>query len=350
MDDPYSGGATNRLYRTGDLARWRTDGNLEFVGRSDDQLKIRGYRIEAGEIEQALVATGELLMAKVVARNDARGHKQIVAYVVPKANHQPTSDQLLDDISRQLPSYMAPAAVILLEKFPIAPGGKIDVDALPEPQFSNTKEQHQHVAPRNQREQAMAEVWQQLLGVKRVGIHDNFFQLGGDSILSLQMVSRALAAGFRVTPKQLFLHQTVAELATVAEDFIECQPDLDTNGRCTLSPIQRQFFASELPRPHHFSQAVLLKISDRLTSEHLFNAWSAVREQHPVLDSCFETADGQWQHCFDRVAHENTGFENCELNEDADDHQQQIQKNASRLMAGFDIHSGTLARAHIVQQ
>lgn len=345
VDDPYSGGATNRLYRTGDLARWRTDGNLEFVGRSDDQLKIRGYRIEAGEIEQALVATGELLMAKVVARNDARGHKQIVAYVVPKANHQPTSDQLLDDISRQLPSYMAPAAVILLEKFPIAPGGKIDVDALPEPQFSNTKEQHQHVAPRNQREQAMAEVWQQLLGVKRVGIHDNFFQLGGDSILSLQMVSRALAAGFRVTPKQLFLHQTVAELATVAEDFIECQPDLDTNGRCTLSPIQRQFFASELPRPHHFSQAVLLKISDRLTSEHLFNAWSAVREQHPVLDSCFETADGQWQHCFDRVAHENTGFENCELNEDAGDHQQQIQENASRLMAGFDIHSGTLARA-----
>ncbi|GAA3445994.1 non-ribosomal peptide synthetase/MFS transporter [Planomonospora venezuelensis] len=216
VPDPYGGG---RLYRSGDRARWRPDGELEFLGRADDQVKVRGYRIEPGEIESCLLAHPSVAQAVVFAE---RGN--LLAYVVPAAGTLTTDGpaagagtgpELREHAARVLPAHMVPAAVTVVDRLPLTPNGKLDRAALPAPEFGGGGG---HVAPATPTEQAIAEIWAQVLGVERVGAEDDFFELGGHSLLATQVIARmrrALGAG--VSLMDLFRQPTVRELAALAD-------------------------------------------------------------------------------------------------------------------------------------
>jgi amino acid adenylation domain-containing protein len=204
--DPFHGG---RMYRSGDLGRWRADGTIEFLGRNDAQVKIRGFRIEPGEIEAKLVQQPGIREAVVLAREDEPGHKQLVAYVVAGEARIDTV-QLRQALAQRLPEYMLPAAFVQLERLPLTPNGKLDRAALPAP--PSTVPSGGYVEPRNDREAALAAIWAQVLKLERVGIHDNFFDIGGDSIRAVSVLSKAKKKGIVCAVIDLFTHQTIARL------------------------------------------------------------------------------------------------------------------------------------------
>jgi hypothetical protein len=210
-----------RLYRTGDLARWLPDGTLEYLGRADHQVKVRGFRIELGEIESALLAHEEVRDAVVVTTEEEGESKQLVGYVVAKSGAQADSAALIQALrSRlqgQLPSYMVPQVLVVLERLPLTATGKVDRKALPAPQSTATA-LHEYVEPQGEIEIAIADIWKDLLHVERVGRHDNFFNLGGHSLLTTQLHAR-IRTNFRLELpiRELFDRRTLQEQALAIE-------------------------------------------------------------------------------------------------------------------------------------
>jgi acyl carrier protein len=210
-----------RLYRTGDLARWLPDGTLEYLGRADHQVKVRGFRIELGEIESVLLAHEEVRDAVVVTTEEEGESKQLVGYVVAKSGAQADSAALIQALrSRlqgQLPSYMVPQVLVVLERLPLTATGKVDRKALPAPQSTATA-LHEYVEPQGEIEIAIADIWKDLLHVERVGRHDNFFNLGGHSLLAVQMSSRIRQVfGIELPVLTIFKEPTLASLAQYVE-------------------------------------------------------------------------------------------------------------------------------------
>jgi aryl carrier-like protein len=214
--DPFKAGG--RLYRTGDLARRTADGELEYVGRADEQVKIRGFRIELGEVEQQLATLEGIKAAVVMAREDEPGQKRLVAYVVPEegarggAGEAEAVGLLRTALQARLPDYMVPAAFVILEALPLTANGKVDRRALPAPEAGDAYAAP-YVAPRDKTEEAICEVWQEVLRRERVGIEDNFFSLGGDSILSIRVVSMLKGRGLLFDVIDIFEHQTISQLS-----------------------------------------------------------------------------------------------------------------------------------------
>lgn len=210
---PFSASPGARLYRTGDLSRYRTDGNLEFQGRLDYQVKIRGFRIELGEIETVLIEHRAVKQCVVVAHEEPRREKQLVAYVVCNTAEDSLSE-LRRFVQAKLPYYMVPAKFVRLNQLPLTPNGKVDRRALPAPDQSRPELDARFVSPRTQAERKIAGVWQEILKIERVGVHDNFFELGGHSLLIVQLRSRLQAAlGVELSMVDLFRHPTVGALA-----------------------------------------------------------------------------------------------------------------------------------------
>jgi aryl carrier-like protein len=210
VPDPFAAIPGARLYRTGDLARRRPSGELDFLGRLDHQVKVRGFRIELGEIEAALAACPGVAGAAVLARRDGSREPRLVAYVAPEGQ---SAAALRSGLERRLPAYMIPTAWVFLPALPQTPNGKVDRRALPAPEPESGEPGAFYLAPRNPVEATLAQVWAEVLRLPRVGVHDNFFTLGGDSILTIQVVARCRERGLEATPRQLFRHQTVAALA-----------------------------------------------------------------------------------------------------------------------------------------
>jgi len=314
---PFSTTAGARLYRTGDTGRYRSDGQLEYVGRADAQVKIRGFRIELGEVESVLREHSGVAEAVVIAREDEGGReKRMVAYVVSNgAAEELTVGELRSHLSEKLPEYMIPAGFVMLAEMPLTPNGKIDRKALPAPDQFRSEAQG-FVAPRTQYEELLAGIWSQTLGVERVGINDNFFELGGDSILSIQITARANQAGLRFTPKQLFQHQTVAELVAVAEISMISVADETLEAEMTafplvklsqqklekliggdetvediypLSPMQHGMLFHSLYAPEvgaYFAQTIS-KLPPDLNIDALRRAWEQVVDRHSILRTSF---------------------------------------------------------------
>ncbi len=210
-----------RLYRTGDLARWLPNGHLQFLGRRDHQVKIRGHRIELGEIETRLAAHADIEQAAVVMRDTSNGQR-LVAYLTIAGSEELDTESLRNHLDDVLPDYMVPADFVVLQQFPLTPNGKLDIQALPQPEPQASQV---YTAPRTEVEQTLATIIGKLLDRESVGIHDNFFHIGGDSILSLQVISRALAEGLAISARDIFEQKTIANIAskvTVAE-----KPDED---------------------------------------------------------------------------------------------------------------------------
>ena len=283
--DP-NGSAGSRMYRTGDLARWRSDGVLEFLGRADAQVKLRGFRIEPGEIEAALVGQAGVSQAAVIARQDGAGGQRLIGYVVAASGAALDTSALRAALARQLPDYMVPSALVVLERLPLTPNGKLDRRALPEPELGAS---HSHRAPRTPQEAILCSLFAEVLGVERVGIDDNFFERGGDSIVSIQLVSRARRAGLSITPRMVFQHQTVEALAAAAGVVAEPSSALSEADRARLAvgglpatPIMR--WLKERGGPlDGFSQSMLLRVPAGLSQQHLTAALAAVLDHHDAL-------------------------------------------------------------------
>ena len=212
ISNPFSDQSGSRLYRTGDLARWHQDGTLECLGRIDFQVKLRGFRIELGEIEAALEHHENIKQAAVSLWEDGAGNSRLVAYFMPKTLPAVSEKELRDYLNAQLPDYMIPAIFMPLDAFPLTPNGKVDRKALPAPKVAAKPEVREFVAPRNEQERLLAEIWAQVLGLDRVGISDNFFELGGDSLLSFRVTNRAREAGIPLTPRLFFQYRTIADI------------------------------------------------------------------------------------------------------------------------------------------
>jgi amino acid adenylation domain-containing protein len=285
----------NRLYKTGDLARYLPDGNIEYLGRIDNQVKIRGFRIELGEIEAALSQHSDVQTSVVIVREDIPGNKRLVAYIVPQPQITPTVSVLRSFLKEKLPEYMVPSAIAILKSLPLTPNGKIDRRALPEPE-ARTGIENDIVLPRTPIEEKLTQIWQQVLRVEQIGIHDNFFELGGDSILSIQIISRAKVAGIKLTVKQLFANQTIAQLATVVgtTKALSIEQGL-VSGTLPLTPIQHWFFEQNLPEKHHFNQSFLFTVPSDIDIEILEQVWQQLLKHHDALRLRFTETDTIWQ-------------------------------------------------------
>ncbi|MFC0040243.1 non-ribosomal peptide synthetase [Actinomadura rayongensis] len=275
-----------RMYRTGDLVRWSVavPGSLEYVGRADQQVKIRGFRIELGEIEAALVRQPSVARAAVVAREDEPGVKRLVAYVVPDG--EPVDPgELRAAVGATLPEYMVPAAVVALDALPLTPNGKLDQRALPAPDYAAASgASRPYRAPRTPAETVLCGLYAEILGLERVGLDDGFFDLGGDSIIAMRLVSRARRAGLAISPREVFQRPTVDELAAVARPLdgaVPAAPDTGL-GDVPATPILRWF--RDLGGPADgFAQSVLLRTPAGLGAEPLAGALRAVLDHHDAL-------------------------------------------------------------------
>ncbi|HEU4328000.1 MAG TPA: amino acid adenylation domain-containing protein [Roseiflexaceae bacterium] len=219
IPNPFSRVPGARLYKTGDLARYRPNGQLDYLGRCDDQVKVRGFRIELGDIESALVEHPAVREATVVTLADQHGDKQLVAYLVEAPPEEDTGAARLSHaalrefLKARIPEYMVPSAFVVLPRLPLTPNGKIDRRALPRPSTDRPDLDALYVAPATPAQAALAEIWSAVLEIERIGIHDNFFALGGDSIRSVRVLALARARGLHFSLEQFFRAQTIAELA-----------------------------------------------------------------------------------------------------------------------------------------
>ncbi len=292
VPDPHGDGT--RVYRTGDRARL-AQGQVEFLGRTDDQVKIRGYRVEPGEVGEVLrglegVREGVVLP---LALESDPARLQLVGYCVTAPDV--AASALLTQLQAQLPDYMVPAHLVLLEQLPLTANGKLDKRALPKPEVAGKA----YVAPVGEVEEKLAAIWADVLKLEQVGSTDNFFALGGDSILSLQIIARAKRQGIKLTPKQLFEKQTVAALAQVAKVIQDkpqtavVQPEAD--GPLPLLPIQARFFDTAIAQRHHWNQSVLLKPLQTLQAQALDQALLALVNEHEALRLAFTEHAGKWQ-------------------------------------------------------
>jgi amino acid adenylation domain-containing protein/non-ribosomal peptide synthase protein (TIGR01720 family) len=295
LPDVLAGEPGGRMYRTGDRARL-VGGRIEYLGRIDHQVKVRGFRIELGEVESALRAVDGVGECVAVAREDEPGRRRLVAYYVPSAEPAPTTAGLRAALRERLPEYMVPSALVAMEGLPRTPSGKVDRRALPRPVFQSAEAEGEFVPPQTPAERALAEVWRAVLGIERLSVNDNFFDLGGDSILALQVVSRAARAGLRLTPRQIFQHQTVAGTAAIAVAESAADEPEAAEGEVPLTPTQRWFFAQEMEEPHHANQAVVLEAGEAVDPAALETALRALVDRHDALRLRFARGgDGAWR-------------------------------------------------------
>jgi non-ribosomal peptide synthase protein (TIGR01720 family) len=280
INNPFKAG--EKLYKTGDLVRYKFNGNLEFLGRIDSQVKIRGFRIELTEIETVLNQYPAIKQSVVIAREDNPGIKRLVAYLVGNKN-QNTIEEIRYYLKQKLPPYMVPSAFVFLEEIPITTNGKVDHSALPIPEMTPSLA-GEFTAPKTPIEERLTAIWAEVLRLEKVGIHDNFFELGGDSIISIQMISKANQMGLKLSPKQLFQYQTIAELATVVgtDKQIKANQELVT-GMIPLTPIQHWLFEQDLPDVNYFNQSALMEVPSTVNPELLKQVIQALLNHHDAL-------------------------------------------------------------------
>jgi amino acid adenylation domain-containing protein/non-ribosomal peptide synthase protein (TIGR01720 family) len=311
LPDPFGSSAGARLYRSGDLARQLSVSEIEYLGRIDQQVKIRGFRVEPGEIEATLNEHSAVRESVVIAHEEATGDKRLVAYVVARDGEPFSAEDLRNHLQQMLPDYMLPAVFVEMKALPLTLNGKIDRRALPAPEEVAVRPKKSFEAPRGETEQILADIWSDVLGIKPVGINDNFFEMGGDSILSIQIVVRAKEAGIYLTPKQLFQHQTIAELAQLTGTLPEARESTseepgpvkldqrqleklakfggEIEDTYPLTPTQQGILFHSLSEPDSgvYTTQLVCELRGGLDEEALQAAWQTVVRRHQSLRTNF---------------------------------------------------------------
>jgi amino acid adenylation domain-containing protein len=305
--NPFSTEPGARLYKTGDLARYLSNGNIECLGRLDHQVKIRGFRIELGEIESHLRRHPAIQDVVVVAREDAPGDKRLVAYLVPQsAETPPTATELRRQLLERLPDYMVPSVFVFLDALPLTPNGKVDRKALPAPERKRVDANADYVAPRNAVEQSLADIWSEILGIERIGIHDNFFALGGHSLSAIQVVARASAVLMvDIRLRDLFNTPTIADLAAPVAAL-----QTGTSNRTYRPPTridrqslahlpssfaqERMWFLEQLEGEFvEYNVPYAIGLKGRLDVESLRRALETIIHRHEPLRTTLKMLDGE---------------------------------------------------------
>jgi len=299
IPERFSGEAGGRMYRTGDIGKYGVGGDIEYLGRKDQQVKVRGYRIEMGEIEGALMKHARIEEAVVMMGEGRGGEKRLEAYVVVNGGEELYVNEIRSFLQLKLPEYMVPARYVRLEEMVRLASGKVDRRLVKERGGRNLETEVRYEEGRTARERGLVEIWREVLGVERVGVHDNFFELGGDSIMSIQIVSRANERGIRLTAKEVFRHQTIAELARVetgAERVEGAGAEWVREGEeVKLTPIQRWFFEHGFEEPQHWNQSMMYEVRGGLDTRTLETAIGAVTRHHEALRLRFRREEGEWR-------------------------------------------------------
>ncbi|HET9227201.1 MAG TPA: amino acid adenylation domain-containing protein, partial [Thermoanaerobaculia bacterium] len=349
LPDPFSSVPGARIYRTGDRARYLADGNIEFLGRLDQQVKVRGYRIELGEIEVALSRQPGLREAVVLVREDEPGDRRLVAYVVPSVSPCPTPVELRDALRQTLPEYMVPSAFVTLEALPVTPNGKLDRQALPAPQWSTSAGL---VAPRTEVEKRLAAIWSDVLGVPQVGLEDNFFDLGGHSLLATQMVSRVRESfGVELALRTLFERPRLDELSAWLEGEEQEASGANIARVSREEPQvlsfaqQRLWFLDQLePGSPVYNIPAQVELSGRLNVPALAAAFGELERRHKVLRTTFRSIAGQPM----QVVSEPSAFDLPVV--DLRGHVEEVSHlAAAEARRPFDLTRGPLLRAVLLR-
>ncbi|WP_149096496.1 non-ribosomal peptide synthetase [Paenibacillus terrae] len=333
-----------KMYRTGDLAKWLPDGNVDFIGRIDYQVKIHGFRIELGEIEAAMLCAKGVRQAIVAVRTDDRGDKYLCGYAV--GDDTLSTDDMHIYLKQELPAYMVPARLMLLEQLPLTANGKIDRKSLPEPQ-GTVHIGAEYVAPRNTVEQTLVSIWQEVMGVEVVGTMDNFFDLGGDSIKALQISARLSKFGLQLRMRDLFTNPTIAELgAYVHESILQAEQGAVT-GPVHLTPVQRWFFNQRMSEPQHYNQSVILRNLDGWDADKVTTTMSVLTTHHDALRMRYSlnASDGQITQQIEGIPGEYFRLKIIDLTEHSmEEAHALIKQEATQIQAGIQLYEGSLVQ------
>ena len=280
VDNPYG---TKTLYKTGDIGRWTAEGTIEFIGRRDNQVKIRGYRIELGEIETMLRNIDGITDAAVIVRENESGEKSVHAYYVSESERPAKS--LRTELAKQVPEYMIPSTFAAIDNIPLTKNGKLDINSLPEIEISRENE---YTAPKTAEEKALCLAFEEVLGAENVGLYDDFFDLGGDSIKAIRIVTRMRKSGYKINVKQIMGMHTVDALSKEITELNarKWEPKEEVKGEVIPTPILNHFMNSDLLQPECLTQDVMLQIET--AREHVIkDALEALTKQHDMLRSVY---------------------------------------------------------------
>ncbi len=331
---------TQTLYTTGDIGKWLEDGSLTFTGRRDDQVKIRGHRIELGEIEHQLQQKEDIEQVVVVARTTASG-KELVAYFVAGSPQQ--APQLNSFLAALLPAYMLPAYYVQLEAIPLTANGKIDKRALPDVSDSDLVRED-YIAPRNPEEAVLAGVWRNVLKRDQISIKDNFYNLGGDSIKSIQVVARLKQEGYVLRIDQIMRTPVIAELARLMKTVTVQTDQAEITGDTPLTPVQQAFFESPgMINRNYYNQSVLLHCTERVDLDILDRCWAALTEHHDVLRMRYTAEGASWKQYNHGVSDKNYTIVSHDLRT-APEEQKALLQYCTSMQSSLDISEGPLCR------
>ncbi|MEM9103410.1 MAG: condensation domain-containing protein, partial [Pseudomonadota bacterium] len=355
--DPFNEAQSARMYRTGDRVRWTQDGELVFLGRVDAQVKVRGYRVELGDIEACIESQPGVIGAAVLLINNDDNNEvvneRLVAWVVGLT--QDECQRLMAQLEDALPNYMLPQTLLAISELPLTANGKLDRKCLMETFFATSHGEDAIVTePTNEVEAALAEIWCQVLRRDKVGIHDDFFALGGDSILSLQVIARAKKKGYKLTPRLLFEEPTVAKLAEKAER-IQTKPKKGVKpltGAVDLLPIQHWFFESNHPEPHHWNQSMIFQVGVELDYSALEASCEALLQHHDALRMNYVMIDGRWMQRYVDMAELPSGIcqrfnrDDLVLSTSSTEKEvsRAIEAKANQLQSSLNLERGPLVR------
>lgn len=283
-----------RLYKTGDLGKWLPDGNTVFIGRKDDQVKIRGYRIELGEVEYALSKINAIDQVVVLAKSNENKVKYLTAYLTSK--YPLNSNDLRSDLKAVLPEYMIPTYFTQLPELPLTPNGKVDKKALSQLQGLEIDSGIQFIAPTTPQEIELTSVWSAVLKRENIGVNDNFYNLGGDSIKSIQVVARLKQRGLTLKVEDILRTPVLGELALLVKRNTKLIDQKEVTGEVELTPIQHWFFKSdEISVKHHFNQSVVLESKERIDTAILEKSLAALTKHHDALRMRYELVSDSWR-------------------------------------------------------
>jgi amino acid adenylation domain-containing protein/non-ribosomal peptide synthase protein (TIGR01720 family) len=335
-----------RLFWTGDLARWLPDGNIECLGRIDHQVKIRGYRIELGEIESRLLTHPDVKEAVVIPAGGGDDEKNscLCAYLVPAGEVE--TCKLREYLAEELPVYMIPAYLVILDEMPLNRSGKINRAALPEPQAGANRKEYE--APGNEIEEKLADIWQEVLGMEKIGIDDNFFELGGDSIKSIQISARLQEHRLKMKISDLFSNPTIKQLSKYVRRADTLADQGKVEGRVELTPIQRYFFDGNFTDRHHFNHSLMLYKKDGFDEEIIANVFTKLVEHHDALRMVYQVEE-------DGVVQVNRGTEGKLFDLEvidfrgAEEIEAKIEREAGRIQRGIDLQEGPLVKLGLLK-
>ncbi len=349
--DPWATVPGARAYASGDRVERLPGGALRFLGRLDGQVKIRGFRLELGEVEAALLAQPAVREAVVLVRTDPAGKPRLAAYVVPSEGAVLDPEALRAALGQILLDAMVPSAIVELATLPLTRNGKVDRGALPEPSWAGKAAEGPYLAPRNAVETVLAEVWAGLLGRERVGVDEDFFALGGDSILAIQAVARASRRGVKLVPAQIFEHHTIARLAEVTgrTETVGAEQG-PVSGEIPLLPAQAWLLEQWPEGPGHFNQALLLAAAGEVDEPALARALAALVGHHDALRGHLVRTPAGWRQRLAGVE-QAAALELLDLSAvpEAELAARQLAE-LGRLQAGFDLERGPLFRAVLVRR